>query len=131
MTSDLDRQELEVQISDALAVHSRWIDQVVAVAQGTRTADSVEITVREDSCTFGLWLNGAIRPGLRDSALFWLAKARHATFHRHASLILNASRRGDPNLPGMVGSATAFGENAKMLRATLHDWMQTAYRRAS
>jgi len=46
-------------------------------------------------------------------------------------MILNAANRNDPSLRAMVGSATAFGENAMQLRATLHDWMQLAFRRAS
>ncbi len=131
MAFDADRHELEIQIGDALTVHGAWIDQVVDVARGTRAADTVEITMREDACTFGQWLNGSIRPALRNSPQFWLAKARHATFHRHAALILSAAKRRDPSLPAMIGSSTAFGENAKQLRATLHDWMQLAFRRAS
>lgn len=131
MAFDAERHELEIQIGDALTVHGAWIDQVVAIARGAHAPEGVEITMREDACTFGQWLNGSIRPSLRNSPKFWLAKARHATFHRHAAMILNAAKRNDPSLRAMVGSATAFGENAKQLRATLHDWMQLAFRRAS
>jgi len=57
MACDAERHELEIQIGDALTVHGAWIDQVVAVARGAHAPESDEITMREDACTFGQWLN--------------------------------------------------------------------------
>lgn len=104
----MNRGEVLVDLTKAVAAHMRWKMRLYQCIHGQAELPRVAEVARDDACELGQWL---ISKGMvyKDFESFSGAKGAHAAFHLCAAEVVSAVERGEKSAAeGMLQSGSAF-----------------------